>query len=128
MCFNALGGLPGTFIKFFVTVDNGIENMCRMLDGFQDRSAYATAVYTYYDGTSFKNFAGRLDGTISMSPRGHTGYDWDQIFQPDGYGGRTRAELTPEEDAKTYDQIRNMTGLKAFLLELIAEQESFQDD
>lgn len=42
--FMALGGLPGPFIKFFVEAPNGLENLCRMLDGFDDRSAVAACV------------------------------------------------------------------------------------
>jgi inosine triphosphate pyrophosphatase len=39
LVFNALDGLPGPFIKFFVDAENGLENLCHMLDGFDDRSA-----------------------------------------------------------------------------------------
>lgn len=115
LSFNALDGLPGTFVKFFVEADNGLENMCRMLDGLSDRSAYASAVYAYYDGTELKVFTGRLNGTIATSPRGSGGYGWDQIFEPEGYGGLTRAELSPELDRESYDKIRDTDGLRSFL-------------
>ena len=48
--FTELGGLPGPFIKFFVEAPNGLENLCRMLDGFDNRSAVAACVFGYYDG------------------------------------------------------------------------------
>ena len=48
--FTALGGLPGPFIKFFVEAPNGLEKLCRMLDGFDDRSAVVACVFGYYDG------------------------------------------------------------------------------
>jgi non-canonical purine NTP pyrophosphatase (RdgB/HAM1 family) len=116
--FNALNGLPGTFVKFFVESKDGLENMCRMLDGFEDRSAYASAVYGYYDGTNIKMLAGRLDGTIAMHPRGTGGYGWDGIFEPEGYGGLTRAELPPELDQQSYDKIRDTDALRLFLQSL----------
>ncbi len=115
LSFNALNGLPGTFVKFFVESENGLENMCRMLDGLNDRSAYASAIYAYYDGKEIKVFNGRLDGTIAQSPRGTGGYGWDQIFEPEGYNGLTRAELSPELDRESYDKIRDTESLRAFL-------------
>jgi len=115
LSFNALKGLPGTFVKFFVDSENGLENMCRMLDGFEDRSAYASALYAYYDGQEIKTFVGKLNGAISTSPRGNGGYGWDQIFEPEGYGGLTRAELSPELDRESYDKIRDTESLRTFL-------------
>lgn len=89
--------------------------MCRMLDGLNDRSAYASATYAYYDGTNLKTFSGRLNGVISSSPRGDGGYGWDQIFEPEGYNGLTRAELSPEQDKESYDKIRDTDSLRTFL-------------
>jgi len=114
--FTALDGLPGPFVKFFVNAKDGQNIMCRMLDGFADRSAYASAIYAYYDGTDLQTFAGRLNGMIATSPRGGGGYGWDGIFEPEGYGGLTRAELSPELDIESYMKIRDFVSLKAFLL------------
>ena len=115
LSFNALDGLPGTFVKFFVEANDGLESMCRMLDGFEDRSAYASAVYGYYDGKDMKFFSGRLDGTIATHARGEGGYGWDKIFEPAGYNGVTRAELSPEDDIESYNKIRDFDALKTFL-------------
>ena len=113
--FTALGGLPGPFMKYFLAVPNGLENLCRMLDSFKDRSAYASAIYGYYDGKELRFFTGRLDGTIADHPRGEGGFGWDPIFEPEGYGGLTRAELSPEQDIESYNKIRDLAGLRAFL-------------
>ena len=113
--FNALNGLPGPFVKFFVDTKNGLENMCRMLDGFEDRSAYGSVIYGYYDGKNLRFFEGRLDGTIAHSPRGGGGYGWDKIFEPAGYKGLTRAELSPEQDIESYNKLRDTNGLREFL-------------
>jgi len=117
LAFNALDGLPGPFVKFFVEAEDGFEMMCRMLDGFEDRSAYATATYGYYDGEDLQFFSGKLEGVIADHPRGEGGYGWDKIFIPNGYGDKTRAELSPEDDIITYNQIRDFDTLRAFLLE-----------
>lgn len=113
--FNALSGLPGPFVKFFVDAPDGLEKMCRMLDGFEDRSAYGSVIYGYYDGKNLKFFEGRLDGSIAMHPKGDGGYGWDKIFIPQGYDGFTRAELSAEEDIETYNMLRDSAGLRDFL-------------
>jgi non-canonical purine NTP pyrophosphatase (RdgB/HAM1 family) len=112
---NALDGLPGTFIKFFVDAEDGLEIICRMLDGFKDRTAYASAVYGYFDGDKIKFFSGRLDGSIATHPRGDGGYGWDKVFEPSGYNGMTRAELSKSDDRETYNKIRDLTSLREFL-------------
>ncbi|MBF1031223.1 MAG: non-canonical purine NTP pyrophosphatase [Candidatus Nanosynbacter sp.] len=116
--FTALGGLPGPFIKFFVEAPNGLENLCRMLDGFGDRSAVATCVFGYYDGQRIKLFRAELGGVIAKHPAGDGGFGWDKIFCPDGYGGRTRAELTPNEDIETYRLFKPIDAVRQFLTTL----------
>ena len=54
--FTALGGLPGPFIKFFVDAPDGLEKLCRILDGFNDRGARANCVFGYYDGKNLQLF------------------------------------------------------------------------
>lgn len=114
--FTALGGLPGPFMKYFIDLENGPEILCRMLDGFEDRSASATGVYAYFDGTELAIFAGLLHGNVAEHPRGEGGFGWDTIFEPEGYGGLTRAELGPEQDIETYNKLRDLEGLRNFLL------------
>lgn len=116
--FTALGGLPGPFIKFFVEVPNGLENLCWMLDGFDDRSAVAACVFGYYDGEQIKLFRAELGGVIAKHPTGDGGFGWDKIFCPDGYEGKTRAELTPDEDAETYHLFKPIDAVRQFLTTL----------
>ena len=113
--FTALGGLPGPFIKFFVESENGLEHLCRMLDGFSDRTAHAECVYGYYNGERLELFRGGLDGVIVQHPRGEGGFGWDKIFAPNGYDDKTRAELSPADDEVTYRRIKPYAELRAFL-------------
>lgn len=115
LSFAALGGLPGPFIKFFVETDDGLEKLCRMLDSFDDRRATATCVFGYYDGRDTRLFRRELTGDIAQSPRGDGGFGWDKIFCPDGYAGRTRAELTAAEDTATYCFMKPIDELREFL-------------
>lgn len=112
--FNALGGLPGPYIKYFLQ-STGNEGLCRMLDGFSDRSAVARCVFGFYDGTILKLFTGSLDGVIVMNPQGSGGWGWDAIFAPKGYGGDTRAQLNNEDDMTTYSVLKSINQLKTFL-------------
>lgn len=111
--FNALGGLPGTFIKWFQEA-MPYEELCRLLDG-KDRSAIARCVFGYYDGKNETFFEGSLKGTIPEKPAGSDGFGWDLIFIPEGYTV-TRAELSPEDDEKTYQIIKPIAEIRDFLL------------
>ncbi len=113
--FTALGALPGPFIKFFVEADDGLEHLCRMLDGFTDRRAVARCSFGYFDGESVRFFDGQLEGTITDHPRGDGGYGWDKIFCPDGYDGKTRAELSTQDDEVTYRILKPFAALRDFL-------------
>jgi len=116
--FDALGGLPGPFIKFFVEQDNGLDKLCRMVDGLESRRAIASTVFGYFDGQRLELLRGELHGEIATHPRGAGGYGWDQIFCPDGYDGKTRSELTTEQDHITYMIIKPIERLKQLLTEI----------
>jgi len=116
--FDAMNGLPGPFIKFYVEQPNGLENLCRSLDGFDDRDAVAACVFGYYDGEQLKLLRGELHGTVADHPRGTNGFGWDAIFCPDGFGGLTRAEMNPSDDTTTYAAIKPFAALSEFLTSL----------
>jgi len=110
--FEALGGLPGPFIKFFVE-NVPLNTMCAILDG-QTRKATARCVFGYFDGNDLELFEGSLDGEIAKEPAGNNGYGWDKLFIPQGYN-ITRASLNKEDDQKTYMQIKPFEELKQYL-------------
>ncbi|MDB5258877.1 MAG: Ham1 family protein [Candidatus Taylorbacteria bacterium] len=110
--FEALGGLPRPFIRFFVD-QVPFETICSMVNG-KSRRATAKCLFGYYDGEMLKLFEGSLGGTIAEVPAGESGYGWDKIFIPDGYTV-TRAQLSEEDDQKTYMQVKPFAALKTFL-------------
>lgn len=112
--FSALNGLPGPFTKFFVESPGGDEMLCRMVDGFNDRSAAVTCAIGYYDGTTLKVFQKTLQGTTSEHPRGGNGIATDRIFVPEGYT-KTRAELDDAEYDFVYQLVRPYDELRDFL-------------
>ena len=110
--FAALGGLPGSFIKFFMQAMSE-DALCRLLDG-HDRSATARCVFAYYDGTTVTLFEGFLHGSIAQKPAGDGGFGWDRIFIPDGHTV-TRAELAKDGYTKTYTTIKPFKAVREFL-------------
>ncbi|XP_077134172.1 inosine triphosphate pyrophosphatase isoform X1 [Ranitomeya variabilis] len=96
LCFNALGGLPGPYIKWFLEKLKP-EGLHRMLAGFEDKSAFALCTFAYSTGNPEDPvllFRGKTLGQI-VSPRGPRDFGWDPCFQPDGYE-QTYAELPKE--------------------------------
>lgn len=67
--FEALGKLPGPFIKWFLE-SLGDEGICRLLDGYENRRAFGEVCYVYHDGQKVKFFEGRVNGTVPNKPRG----------------------------------------------------------
>ncbi len=110
LCFNALNGLPGEYVKFFVE-KLGLPNLVKLLDGFVDKTAKAIALVAYCEpGKEPILFEGVVDGTIVM-PRGSR-FAWDPIFMPKGYD-KTYAEMTVEE--------KNMISHRKKAMEKFAE-------
>ncbi|XP_040263197.1 inosine triphosphate pyrophosphatase [Bufo bufo] len=112
LCFNALGGLPGPYIKWFLEKLKP-EGLHRMLAGFEDKSAYALCTFAYSTGQPDDPvllFRGKTPGQI-VSPRGPRDFGWDPCFQPDGFE-QTYAEL-PKEVKNTishrYKALREMS-------------------
>ena len=113
--FTSLGGLPGTFIKFFVE-QTGLDATCRMLDGFEDRSATVKCGYGYFDGAQFHYFEGSVGGTIAREPgKGGRGFGWDRLFIPDGYNGIIRSDLSETAYDELYLKIKPIEAVKEFL-------------
>jgi inosine triphosphate pyrophosphatase len=81
LCFNALNGLPGPYIKWFYE-SIGNVGLTKLLDGHDDKSGYAQCVLSFSLGPeqAIKTFVGSTDGII-VYPCGPAGFGWDQIFQ-----------------------------------------------
>ncbi len=103
LVFTALGDLPGPYIKWFVE-HAGAEACCKMLDGFDDRSAVIRCTFGYYDGATMEFFDSELHGSISDIPRGVNGFGFDTFFINQGYT-ITRAEMSQEENERTYSEL-----------------------
>ncbi len=92
----ALGGFPGPLVRWLLAAA-GPEAVARILDPFSDRAARARCAALIWDGKREWLGVGEVDGTIERAPRGSGGFGWDVVFAPAWGGGRTYAELSPEE-------------------------------
>ncbi|KAK3887485.1 hypothetical protein Pcinc_008398 [Petrolisthes cinctipes] len=93
LCFNALGGLPGPYIKWFLDKLKP-AGLHKLLAGFEDKSAEAVCTFAFSSGDSKEEvmlFHGRTPGTI-VEPRGDNNFGWDPCFMPKGFD-KTYAEL-----------------------------------
>jgi non-canonical purine NTP pyrophosphatase (RdgB/HAM1 family) len=116
LSFNALGGLPGPYIKWFVEY-TGLSATAKMLDGFSDKSATATCTWAYFDGKNIEFIEGLQHGSVAPEPLGNGGWGWDAIFIPDG-NTITRGEMSPEQYEKSYTDSKNYPALREFLTNL----------
>ncbi|XP_067934955.1 inosine triphosphate pyrophosphatase-like isoform X3 [Watersipora subatra] len=85
LCFNALGGMPGPYIKWFLD-KIGPDGLFKMLHGFEDKTAYAMCTFGFTTGpdAEVELYCGKCPGKI-VAPRGSTTFGWDPCFQPDGF-------------------------------------------
>ncbi len=92
----SLNGFPGSLIKYISS-----EQLCRIIPPNKQRRAVAICLLgVSSDGNSVEVFEGKLDGSISLSPKGK-GFGWDDIFIPDGES-KTLAELGEEIKINQY--------------------------
>lgn len=112
LCFKAMNDLPGPYIKWFMQ-SIGVQNLHKMLDGFEDKSAQAVCTFAYSEGPGHEPilFQGRTDGKIVPS-RGPTNFGWDSTFE---YEGQTYAEMAKSEKNKISHRGKALDKLKEWL-------------
>ncbi|XP_026407571.1 inosine triphosphate pyrophosphatase [Papaver somniferum] len=116
LCFNALQGLPGPYIKWFLQ-KIGHEGLNNLLLAYEDKSAYAMCVFSLALGPNTEpiTFLGKTMGKI-VPARGPNDFGWDPIFQPDGYD-LTYAEMPKEEKNKISHRSRSLSMVKSHFSE-----------
>ncbi|KAF9934281.1 hypothetical protein FBU30_002699 [Linnemannia zychae] len=116
--FNALNGLPGPYIKWFLE-SAGLDGLNKMLVGFKDNGAAAYCNIAYTTGPDAEPilFEGRVEGKI-VDARGPTRFGWDPVFQPDGFD-QTYAEI----DASVKNTMSHRYLAICKLREYLAKQE-----
>ncbi|THG97004.1 hypothetical protein EW026_g4927 [Hermanssonia centrifuga] len=134
LCFEALNGLPGPYIKSFLK-ELGLDGLNTLLTGFPTNAAHALCTFAYSAGPGTEPilFEGRTDGKI-VPPRGAGKFGWNPIFEVDGTGKTLSSyawSLLPDVDlyqlhilqevickylaTRTSDMIGKTIGIKLFM-------------
>ena len=108
----ALNGFPGALIKW-VLATVGNKGICHMVNG-KNREAYAETAVCLFNGQKAILFTGRINGTITSTPIGKTGFGWDQVFRPKGHS-LTFAQMGPEEKNKVSMRMIALKKLERYL-------------
>ncbi len=103
----ALDGAPGVYsARYSGEHATYAENVAKLLAELaavgadapgRRRARFRTVALVAYPDGSERWAEGAVDGVISAGPRGAAGFGYDPVFEPDGVGGRTFAELSADE-------------------------------
>ncbi len=106
---DALGGAPGVFAARYAGEDaTYADNVAKLLhelgalgdDGGERRARFKTVALVAFPDGSEVWAEGVVAGRIVTAPRGDQGFGYDPVFEPDGSGGRTFAQMgAAEKDA-----------------------------
>lgn len=111
LCFNALKGLPGPYIKWFME-SIGHDGLNNMLAAYEDKSARAVCTFGYSAGPGSEPilFQGVTDGKI-VPARGPANFGWDAVFE---YEGETYAEMEKAAKNKISHRFKALEKLQAW--------------
>lgn len=102
---HALGGRPGVLTARFAGDECDPEkNMAKLLaelDGAPDRKASFRTVIAYISADGQETiFEGVCPGSIATAKHGAEGFGYDPVFEPEGFGGASFAEMTLDDKNK----------------------------
>ena len=117
LCFNAYGGLPGPYIKYFLKAIKQ-EGLYKMACAFENHSAYAQSIFGLQKNEKSEPqlFIGRTEGEI-VSPRGQKNFGlsgWDPCFKPN-CDNKTYAEMEEDEKNKISHRGKSTKALIDYL-------------
>jgi XTP/dITP diphosphohydrolase len=103
----ALGGRPGVYSARY-SGENATyaENIGKLLAELNTvgattvesrRALFRTVAFVGFPGGSEVWAEGKVMGEITLEEHGTDGFGYDPVFAPDGYDGRTFAQMSPEE-------------------------------
>lgn len=124
----ALNGAPGVMTARYAACFPGgalphdsEANMNRLLEELSEystpesrRARFRTVITLIYEGRQYC-FEGIVSGTIAQGKAGNGGFGYDPIFIPDGFGGRTMAEISEDEKNAISHRGRALRAMAEFL-------------
>lgn len=123
-----LNGAPGVLTARYAACFPGgalphdsEANMNRLLEELSEystpesrRARFRTVITLIYEGRQYC-FEGIVSGTIARGKAGNGGFGYDPIFIPDGFGGRTMAEISEDEKNAISHRGRALRAMAEFL-------------
>ena len=114
----ALNGDPGIYSARYSGSRNMDRNIQLLLENLKHtthrKAAFRTAICLIYKGDEYF-FEGRVEGEITLAPKGSNGFGYDPIFIPDGYT-QTFAEMEAKEKDSISHRAIAVAKLVQFLL------------
>ena len=120
----APGGLTARYAACFpggALPHDSEANMNRLLEELSEystpesrRARFRTVITLIYEGRQYC-FEGIVSGTIAQGKAGNGGFGYDPIFIPDGFGGRTMAEISEDEKNAISHRGRALRAMAEFL-------------
>lgn len=116
----ALDGAPGVHTARYAGESKdpsaNMDKLLKELCGKENRRARFRTAVAYIDQNGTQHlFEGVLNGEIAHSKSGSEGFGYDPIFVPDGYAGKTLAEVSLEQKNAISHRGRAMRALMEFL-------------
>ena len=123
----ALGGAPGvysarysgegaTYAQNVAKLVAELERVGATTSGARRARFRSVAFVAWPDGTELW-VEGEVTGTIAPEARGDGGFGYDPLFIPDGFDGRTFAQMSPEEKHSVSHRGRAFRALADRLVE-----------
>lgn len=123
-----LNGAPGVLTARYAACFPGgalshdsEANMNRLLEELSEystpesrRARFRTVITLIYEGRQYC-FEGIVSGAIAQGKAGNGGFGYDPIFIPDGFGGRTMAEISEDEKNAISHRGRALRAMAEFL-------------
>jgi len=118
-CVEALSNGPGVkskrFLEKFFSKKDAFEYIIsNVIKKNNNKAFFVTAVSLSLNNNHHIIFLGRINGTVSLKPKGDNGFGYDPIFIPENHN-KTFAEISPKEKNKISHRKIAITKLKSFL-------------
>ncbi|RKH61496.1 RdgB/HAM1 family non-canonical purine NTP pyrophosphatase [Corallococcus aberystwythensis] len=124
LCVDALDGRPGVHSARYAPGDDRaryeklLAELADVSDDKRTASFRCALALVTGKGDEPRVEVGRCEGVILRAPKGTNGFGYDPVFQVEGEGGRSMAELAPEEKARVSHRARAFQLMRRHLLAL----------
>lgn len=124
LCVDALDGRPGVHSARYAPGDDKaryeklLADLADVPEEKRTASFRCALALVTGKGDSPRVEVGRCEGVILRAPKGTNGFGYDPVFQVEGEGGRSMAELAPEEKSRVSHRARAFQLMRRHLLAL----------